>query len=171
MNYYRERLPRVNAHLRVGMKYLHGDKFAEYLRLYVKPLLIKGVPSIMTDLQEFYVDVTKRQQIQDLLDGWLKNMKSEMVLDLDEEVEQDPTVMAWLLYFLSQHYTFCKNQNEKALEIINEAIEHTPTLLELYTHKGKIFQQAGDRCRAADLFEKARELDQADRAINALSAL
>ena len=101
MNYYRERLPRVNAHLRVGLKYLSGGKFVEYLRLYVKPLLIKGAPSVMTDLKEFYVDVTKRQQIQDLLEGWLSNMRSEMVLDTDEEVEQDPTVMVWLLYFLS----------------------------------------------------------------------
>jgi peptide alpha-N-acetyltransferase len=54
---------------------------------------------------------------------------------------------------------------------VDLAIDHTPTLLELYTLKGKIFQKAGDRVKAADLHEEARQLDKADRAINALTAM
>lgn len=50
------------------------------------------------------------------------------------------------------------------------AIEHTPTLIDLYTLKGKIMQVAGDRTAAANLFEEARCLDTADRALNAISA-
>lgn len=36
--------------------------------------------------------------------------------------------------------------------------------------KGKIMQLAGDRTEAAKLFEEARVLDQADRALNAIAA-
>ena len=54
---------------------------------------------------------------------------------------------------------------------VDRAIEHTPTLLELYTLKGKIYQKSGDREKAALLHEEARNLDKADRAINAISAM
>jgi hypothetical protein len=54
---------------------------------------------------------------------------------------------------------------------VNAAILHTPTLLELYTLKGKIYSMAGDRKACADLHEEARQLDMADRAINAISAM
>jgi len=44
-------------------------------------------------------------------------------------------------------------------------------LLELYTLKGTIYQKSGDRERSAALYEEARNLDKADRAINAISAM
>lgn len=31
-----------------------GDVFDEYLHRYMRPLLIKGVPSLMMDMREFY---------------------------------------------------------------------------------------------------------------------
>lgn len=40
----------------------------------------------------------------------------------------------------------------------------------MYTLKGKIYQLAGDAKSAARLFEDARCLDTADRALNAISA-
>ena len=51
---YAEKLPRVNSHLRLGIRYLQGDDFSEFLARYTRPLLIKGVPSMMRDLKEFY---------------------------------------------------------------------------------------------------------------------
>ena len=54
MLYYEEKLPKVNSHLRVGIRYLQGDDFSEFLARYTRPLLIKGVPSMMKDLKEFY---------------------------------------------------------------------------------------------------------------------
>jgi peptide alpha-N-acetyltransferase len=92
-----------------------------------------------------------------------------MVLDPKDEVEQDPTVYLWLLYFLAHHYYFCRNSQE-GLKYIQRAIDHTPTLIDLYTLKGKLMKIAGNRSDAARLFEEARILDQADRAINALAA-
>ena len=54
MLYYAEKLPRVTSHLRLGIRYLQGDDFSEFLARYTRPLLIKGVPSMMQDLKEFY---------------------------------------------------------------------------------------------------------------------
>lgn len=97
-------------------------------------------------------------------------MNKDMVLDTSDETEQDPTVQLWLYYFISHHYLFQRDLS-KAFEYVNKAIEHTPTLLELYTLKGKIYEKAGNAKRASELFEEARQLDLADRAINAISAI
>ena len=53
---------------------------------------------------------------------------------------------------------------------INKAIEHTPTVVELYLVKAKIFQYAGNRVQAYNLTEEARCLDKADRYLNAHSS-
>ena len=54
MLYYAELLPRINSHIRIALRYLQGDEFSEFLARYTRPLLIKGVPSMMKDLKEFY---------------------------------------------------------------------------------------------------------------------
>lgn len=61
---YGQKLPRVNSHVRVGLRYLHGDDFAEFLAKYVRPLLIKGVPSTIQDLKEFYKQPAKVAAIE-----------------------------------------------------------------------------------------------------------
>jgi N-alpha-acetyltransferase 15/16, NatA auxiliary subunit len=60
-----------------------------------------------------------------------------------EDEEQDPTVYLWLLYFLAHHNYFLRNIDE-ALEYLNKAIEHTPTVIELYTLKAKVYKRVGD---------------------------
>ena len=59
---------------------------------------------------------------------------------------------------------------DKSLIFINKAIEHTPTVIELYIHKAKIYQRLGDPEKAAALTEEARNLDLADRYLNAHSS-
>lgn len=162
--------PRVNAHLRLGLRYLWGENFADFLARYLRPLIIKGVPSVMMDLKEFYTCPEKMEQIESYLDKSIQSMEEEMTLVPGDDEEQDPTVQLWLYYFKAQHMLF-SNRLLEALASVNKAIEHTPTLLELYTLKAKIYQKGGDRQQAAVLFEEARNLDKADRAINAISAM
>jgi Tfp pilus assembly protein PilF len=65
----------------------------------------------------------------------LKQMNTNMTLEnLKNEEEHDPTVTLWLLYYIAQHYLFQLNFDQ-ALKTINEAIEHTPTVIELYMVK------------------------------------
>jgi peptide alpha-N-acetyltransferase len=97
-------------------------------------------------------------------------MNKDMTLTEGDEEEQDPTVLLWLNYFIAQHYKF-KGDAVNALKYVDIAIAHTPTLLDLYTLKGKIYSMAGDRQKCRNLHEDARQLDTADRAINAISAM
>ena len=50
-----------------------------------------------------------------------------------------------------------------ALEMVDRCIQHTPTLLELYTVQCKIMKHAGDPEGAAAAADKARSMDLADR--------
>ena len=104
----------------------------------MRPLILKGVPSLMTDLREFYAIPEKVVLIEAYLNDCLSSMESEMTLRAGDDEEQDPTVTLWLLYFLAQHNLF-QNKLGEAMTFVNKAIEHTPTLLELYTLKGKIY--------------------------------
>ena len=92
-------------------------------------------------------------------------MEKDMSLNAEDEDEQDPTVQLWLYYFLSQHY-LRDNKPEKALDYINKAIDHTPTVPDLYLHKAKIFYYVGNTQQAHKLVDEGRLLDTADRNIN-----
>lgn len=90
---------------------------------------------MLLDLKELYVNDEKVSIIEEVLLQMHNQMKTNMKLSSDDnEEEQDPTVYLWLLYFLGQHYLFVKNF-AKAFEFVNEAIEHTPTVIELYILK------------------------------------
>lgn len=80
-------------------------------------------------------------------------------------IVEPPTALLWTLYFLAQHYDY-KRESDTALGYINRAIEHTPTLVELYMTKGRILKHAGDFNSAMESLNEARELDLQDRFIN-----
>lgn len=52
---------------------------------------------------------------------------------------KEPASILFVLMFLAQHHSFLGN-TEKALRLIERALEHTPTLIELYIIKGKILK-------------------------------
>lgn len=170
MDHYKKAFPKVNAHQRIALKFLDGDDFTKILDDYIRPLLIKGAPAVLQDLKEFYNDSAKVQAIEKLLFSYLDSMNKQMTLAPSDKEELDPTVHLWLLYFIAYHFMW-RRDTSQALKYVNEAIEHTPTLLELYTLKGKIYQKGGDIGTSAQLFEEARLMDTADRAINAISSL
>ena len=89
---YAEKLPRVNSHLRLALRYLEGADFEELLPRYMRPLLEKGVPSVMNDLRELYTNPEKVKIIEKQLFAYLESMKTELTLHASDEVEQDPTV-------------------------------------------------------------------------------
>jgi len=53
----------------------------------VRGLLVKGAPSVMQDLREFYEDVAKVAIIESLLLGWLANMDKQMTFE-DDDLEE-----------------------------------------------------------------------------------
>lgn len=53
--------------------------------------------------------------------------------------KEPASAILWTYYFLAQHYDYLKD-TEKALNYIETAIEHTPTLIELFVTKGRIYK-------------------------------
>ncbi|MCJ8733750.1 hypothetical protein PDJAM_G00227270 [Pangasius djambal] len=87
----------------------------------------------------------------------------------DDGKTEPPTTLLWVQYFLAQHFDHI-GQHAVALEYINTAIESTPTLIELFLIKAKIYKHAGNIQEAARWMDEAQALDTADRFVNSKCA-
>jgi len=67
-----------------------------------------------------------------------------MCVCADDGKEEPPTTLLWVQYFLAQHFDFI-DQTGLALEYINTAIDSTPTLIELFLIKAKIYKVESKR--------------------------
>lgn len=131
------------------------------------PLSTPGVNSAFRILRPLYVeaDRTKIATIEKLVMTVVKNLEEHAKFNVDAEVEEYPTSLVWAYYFTAQHFDAVGNF-ASAMTMIDKAIEHTPTLVELYLVKGKIYKHCGNYVDAAHWLSYARELDTADRFIN-----
>lgn len=59
---------------------------------------------------------------------------------------------------MAHHYYFLRDLT-RSLQYLSKAIEHTPTVIELYTLKAKVYKRLGDVNYASQLYEEARKLD------------
>ncbi|PIA65249.1 hypothetical protein AQUCO_00100614v1 [Aquilegia coerulea] len=149
---------------RIPLDFLEGEKFREAADNYVRPLLTKGVPSLFSDLCPLYDHPGKAEIIEQLINELESSIKSSGRFPRREEKEP-PSTLLWTLFLVAQHYDRRGHYNT-ALAKIDEAIEHTPTVIDLYLVKGRILKHAGDLAAAAALADEARSMDLADRYIN-----
>lgn len=84
---------------------------------------------------------------------------------LGRSEKEPPSTLMWTLFYLAQHYDR-RGQYDVALAKIEEAMQHTPTVIDLYSVKSKILKHAGDFAEAAALADEARCMDLADRYVN-----
>jgi peptide alpha-N-acetyltransferase len=167
---YQKNLPRATAHQRLLLKVLSGDRFKQRFLAYSKPLIVKGAPALLIDLKaDIYSSPEKTKIVEEVLLSHLASMEATSTLSGSPSEEQDPTVYLWLLYFTAQHY-YQLRDFERALRYLEQAIAHTPTVVDLYVLKAKIFKRAGNLAKAAKLFDEARKLDLADRYLNAVAS-
>ncbi|XP_058226821.1 N-terminal acetyltransferase A complex auxiliary subunit NAA15 [Rhododendron vialii] len=155
---------RSSAVKRIPLDFLNGEKFREAADNYIRPLLRKGVPSVFSDLSPLYDHPGKA----DILE--------QLILELEHLIrttggypgrteEEPPSTLLWALFYLAQHYDR-RGQHDIALVKIDEAIKHTPTVIDLYSVKARILKHAGDLVAAAALADEARCMDLADRYVN-----
>ncbi|KAF9615560.1 hypothetical protein IFM89_024592 [Coptis chinensis] len=149
---------------RIPLDFLEGEKFREAADNYIRPLLTKGVPSLFRDLCPLYDHPGKADIIEQLILELENSIKSNGRYPRREEKEP-PSTLLWTLFLLAQHYDRCA-QYDTALATIDEVIDHTPTVIDLYLVKGRILKHAGDLAAAAALADEARSMDLADRYIN-----
>lgn len=158
--------PRAHAPKRLPLMFTAGDLFKKLLDEYLRPCIRKGMSPVFRNIRKVYGDPAKVSIVEELGSMYLTSMKDHSKFDGKEETPKEtPVVLVWVLYFMAQHYDHI-GQLDKALALINEAIEHTPTILELYMVKAKINKHGGNLKEAAHWLNYARELDTADRFIN-----
>ncbi|KAG5438467.1 hypothetical protein PCANB_002570 [Pneumocystis canis] len=163
-----ERYPKSYVARRLPLDFLSSDEFRIAINKYLKKLFKKGVPSAFISIKSLYLDEEKRNIIQDSVEQYLNHLYSKKDIScetINNSEKTDPTVLLWVLYFLAQHYDYLR-KTEKALMYIDKAIEHTPTLAELYMTKARIYKHAGNCQLAMTFLNDARKLDLQDRYIN-----
>lgn len=173
------RYPKSSAARRLPLNWLSGEVFRLAIDQYVINLLQKGVPSTFADVKALYKIPWKANTIEELVESYLERLRSSpgATLNGDNESEsasngdvthEAPTSYLWTLYFLAQSYDQ-RRKLDKATQMIDEALQHTPTLVELHLTKARILKHSGSPILAAEQMNTARELDLQDRFINTKS--
>ncbi|KAJ3004599.1 UNVERIFIED_CONTAM: hypothetical protein HDU68_004990, partial [Siphonaria sp. JEL0065] len=166
---------RSNALKRIPLNYASGERFTHLVDSFLRFNVQKGVPSLFMSIRALYTDATKLTTIQELLLSYVKHLAAHSTFnepvassgeDEDEvQVVEPPSAILWVYYYLAQHFDYLGDRT-KALEYINLAIEHTPTLVELFMTKARILKHAGDVKQAMEVMNYGRNLDLQDRCIN-----
>ncbi|XP_064417277.1 N-alpha-acetyltransferase 15, NatA auxiliary subunit a isoform X1 [Latimeria chalumnae] len=155
---------------RLPLNFLSGEKFRECLDKYLRMNFSKGCPPVFNTLRSLYSDKEKVSIIEDLVVGYETSLKSCRLFNPNDDGKSEPpTTLLWVQYYLAQHYDKI-GQPALGLEYINAAIESTPTLIELFLVKAKIYKHAGNIKEAARWMDEAQALDTADRFINSKCA-
>ena len=152
-----EARPKAAAPKLLLLKELQGDNFVEAMRRYLLDGIRKGVPSLLESINFVYDDERKSCIVGKVLVSILDQVGRDGAVE-------NPTCKLWTMHLLSVHASKL-GRFEEAIELSDQALAHTPTLLELYTARGKVHQMMGEHLLAAQWMEEARCLDTADRAV------
>ncbi|XP_049765257.1 N-alpha-acetyltransferase 15, NatA auxiliary subunit [Schistocerca serialis cubense] len=170
---YQELFPRAQAPKRLPLNYASGSTFRTMVDKYLRQGLHKGVPPLFVDLRSLYKDPEKVETIHKLVLQYVDALKAYgrfSAQDVAENLPKEPaSALLWAYYYLAQHYDFL-GDTERALYYIDAAIDHTPTLIELFVTKGRIYKHGGDVIEAYKWLDEAQGLDTADRYINSKCA-
>ncbi|KAF6060541.1 NMDA receptor-regulated protein 1 family protein [Candida albicans] len=133
--------------------------FEKAARNYIIPQLLRGVPATFVNVKPLYKNPAKLKVIESIVKDFYEH---------DVPKISNPTVKVWTCYYFAQHYLY-QNDLTAASKYIDIAIEHSPTLVELYIIKARIIKHQGDFVKASDVMNEGRLLDLQDRFINSKS--
>jgi len=170
---YARKNPRGDAARRIPLDFLAGDDFREAADRYLQHMLQKGVPSTFANVKALYSDASKREIIQELVEGYASGKGVPQANGSAEKQPDDNKNQfeSSVLYFLAQHYNYHLSRDlTKAVRYIDEAIKSAPESVDYHMTKARIWKHYGNPQKAADLMEKARTLDTRDRYINTKAA-
>jgi len=170
-----EENPRSDALKRLVLHFISGDRFKSRLDNYLRSRLRKGVPSLFRAMRPLYFSPGKYKLVDELLLSYNKCLEEEVswfgpavgetpAAGFVPE-EEPPSSLLFTRMVTADHYDFL-GETHKALEYADKAINHTPTLVEIYACKGRIYRHAGNLEESAKLFEEVRSMDLADRYLN-----
>lgn len=161
-----EQYPRSHVARRMPLTFTSGEVFTQLLDQFLRRSLRKGVPSLFVSIKPLYSDPAKVTIVEELVSGYVESLnKHQKFHPNDPDPEEPPTSLLWATFLLSQHMD-ARGNSLRALELVNTAIDHTPTDVQLYMLKARIYKHGGDFEAASQWMEEARSLDTADRFVN-----
>jgi len=156
-NGLQKKYPRANAARRTPLDFCTGERFVKVADLYIRKKLRSGIPSLYSDLLPLYKSQDKVELLQKLEESMLASLESTGKFPASEAEpepkEESPMVIMWLWMLLANHYER-NGMPEKALVHIDKAIEHTPSCVELYLCKARIYKHHGNTKAAAVCMER-----------------
>lgn len=161
--------PKCLAVRRIPLEFLQGEAFERALEAYIIPDIRRGVPSLFIGLKSLYTNADRRKVMDKVFRATYESLvKNATFRGADKK--EPPSCTLWACYLLAQHLDRT-GDHAGALEQIKKAIDHTPTVIELYTLQAKVYKHAGDVQQAWASYDKAREMDLADRYLNTKATL
>ncbi|KAL5042183.1 hypothetical protein BDW71DRAFT_149246 [Aspergillus fruticulosus] len=162
-----EKYPRGDAPRRIPLDFLEGDDFKQAADIYLRRMIKKGVPSLFANIKLLYADPSKRDTVQELVEGYVLNPQSNGSTDGPENTE----FLSSAYYFLAQHYNYHLSRDlSKALQNVDKALELSPKAVEYQMTKARIWKHYGNLEKASEEMENARKMDEKDRHINSKAA-
>eukprot|EP00916_Digyalum_oweni_P026613 GHVL01043695.1.p1 GENE.GHVL01043695.1~~GHVL01043695.1.p1 ORF type:complete len:941 (+),score=191.34 GHVL01043695.1:277-3099(+) len=159
--------PKSDTLSRLPLFFCEEDEFMTRLDKFARPRIRKSAPSLFTALKS----LPRKEKIEELLSFYLTNLRKNPSSfgtlpgqEKDETIEIPSSFVFCCMLYAQQMDLM--GHHKLALQTIDEAIAHTPTFLELFMVKAKIYKHLGDLDLACSTMEKGRELDLADRYIN-----
>lgn len=157
--------PRSSVARRLPLDFTRDPaQFRIAAKTYMLPPLRKGVPSLFADIKPLYKSPEKAHILGEILEDWMNTLESEGKLR-GESKKELPDVMLWVRSLVAQHYDMV-GLTDKALLMVDKAIEHTPTLIDLYMAKARMYKHAGALHEASEWMNRARQMDLQDRYLN-----
>ncbi|ORY35432.1 NMDA receptor-regulated protein 1-domain-containing protein [Naematelia encephala] len=172
LDLFAESYPRSAAPRRLTLDIAQGEAFRDRARTYLINGLERGVPSLFVDVKGVYQDATKMAVVGEIMEELVAELEKNASLHNDATIAP-PTTLLWAYYYLALHLSHPSHPNpspDRSLKLLGIALEHTPTLPELYMAKAMVLKRAGDPYGAAVAMEEARSLDLQDRFLNGKAA-
>lgn len=164
-----DQYPKADLPRRRLLDVLSGDEFQEAADQYLRKMLQKGVPSTFANIKHLYTDESKRDTVQELVEGYASVNSQSQTNGASENggSKEESRFQSSVLYFLAQHYNYKLSRNlDKALEYADKCIALDSSSVDYHSVKARTYKHKGDLLEAAEIIDHARSLDEKDRAIN-----
>lgn len=143
-----------------------GPENSELFKKFFRHSYIKAMrnvnPSFFKEIKSLYDSEWKVKAIEEILMELNGRLKEGASLNSDDEPREQPTCLMYSYFILGHHYLKTK-QYETALRSSEDCLNHTPTFLENYLLKAKIYKNQLKYKEAADTLVTLFNQDMADR--------
>lgn len=164
---FAEKYPNSLTCRRIPLDDKEGEAFVKAAAEYVKSFIVKGIPSLFSDLKPLYRNTTKAHALQQLFEGYCEAL-AQSDSEIDPVLRSNPQCILWIHHYLAQHYDKM-GETDLALKHVQKAMDHTPTVSEVLDVWSKILKHAGDFPGAFQAADQGRKLDLADRYLNCIA--